>query len=192
MTFENKINKVHADWLNFASDYNNMPLFYDYTKYGQMFNKEMGCHIIRTVPSLNEEKHESEKRLTLAGIYLAVYLSGKNNNGVMNLPLYLDKCKQIMIEKNKQYGDAILNPKYFSITKEERECNLRGLINNKLNRIMNQTDDEDALGDLVNYIIFYQMLKNDELREKHSKAFFKSNKPKSVALKFIKNFFPIK
>jgi hypothetical protein len=60
----------------------------------------------------------------------------------------------LMVEKDRQYGNAVLNPKLFTIKEDEIGTVIRGLINNKLNRLIHQTDNEDAIADLLGYMIF--------------------------------------
>jgi hypothetical protein len=64
----------------------------------------------------------------------------------------------LMREKQRQYGDAVLNPYFYCLREHEIPTMVRGLINNKLNRLRNQTDKEDSLADLLGYFCFMWLL----------------------------------
>lgn len=78
----------------------------------------------------------------------------------------INKQKQLMIEKDRQYGNAVLNPKLFFIEENEIGTVIKGLINNKLNRLIHQTDNEDAVADLLGYMIFLYIYEESKSNEK--------------------------
>lgn len=75
----------------------------------------------------------------------------------------LEEIREILIYKNKKYGNSALEPiKIFSKTSSTE--NIKSRIDEKLNRIKNNTgdDDEDATTDLLGYLILLKISeKND-------------------------------
>lgn len=67
-----------------------------------------------------------------------------------------DKIKEMLLKKNNEYGDAIINPlRIFSSVDIFEQINVR--IDDKLSRIMNKNNKEikeDTLLDLIGYLIF--------------------------------------
>lgn len=67
-----------------------------------------------------------------------------------------DKIKEMLLKKNNEYGDAIINPlRIFSSADIFEQINVR--IDDKLSRIMNKSNKEikeDTLLDLIGYLIF--------------------------------------
>lgn len=146
MTFEEKINKVHDEWRCIVENIKETDITQDFCTFA--FNNYYNNKKILKSKNIHTMEY-------LIPIYLLLHIEFEN-------PLtYLLKCKNLMIEKNKQYGDAILNPELYLISRNERETNIRGLINNKLNRLVNQTDHEDSLMDLLNYFCFLKMIDDE-------------------------------
>ena len=75
-----------------------------------------------------------------------------------------DEVKNMLLEKNRKYGDAALNPIRIFATADTVE-QLKVRIDDKLNRFKNmQKDDtEDVVNDLIGYLI---LLKVAEERDK--------------------------
>ena len=70
-----------------------------------------------------------------------------------------DEVKEMLLEKNRKYGDSALNPKrIFSKASPMEQINVR--IDDKLSRICsNQLDDEeDAVFDLLGYLILKRIM----------------------------------
>ena len=66
----------------------------------------------------------------------------------------------MLISKNENYGDSVLNPnQIFSKASKIEQINVR--IDDKLNRIKNRTDDEDedVDGDLIGYLVLRKIAK---------------------------------
>lgn len=63
--------------------------------------------------------------------------------------------KKLLIEKNKKYGDAILNPFCFFSSKNIKHTVLSRL-DEKMSRLLNNTDgdDEDIFIDIMGYLYF--------------------------------------
>ena len=71
-----------------------------------------------------------------------------------------DEVKNILLEKNRKYGDSALNPKrVFSNASPIEQINVR--IDDKISRIMSAQDDdtEDAELDLIGYLILKRVAK---------------------------------
>ena len=69
-----------------------------------------------------------------------------------------DQIKQLLLEKNRKYGDSALNPiRIFSSADTTEQLKVR--IDDKLNRLKNlQADDqEDAITDLIGYLILLKV-----------------------------------
>lgn len=71
-----------------------------------------------------------------------------------------DEIKDILISKNRKYGDSALNPVSI-FYKGDNLDGLRVRIDDKLSRIANQQidEDEDAELDLIGYLVLYRVAK---------------------------------
>lgn len=81
----------------------------------------------------------------------------------MDVCLVLDEVTDMLVAKNRKYGDAALNPKQiFSSASPEELINIR--IDDKLSRIANkQTDeDEDPEWDLIGYLVLKRIARMRE------------------------------
>ncbi len=68
-----------------------------------------------------------------------------------------DQIVEMLLLKNQAYGDSALNPlRIFS--KADAEDGIKVRIDDKLSRIKNQgfDDSEDAIQDLIGYLILYK------------------------------------
>lgn len=71
-----------------------------------------------------------------------------------------DEIKELLLEKNRKYGDSAINPiRILSKSSNTEQILVR--IDDKLNRIKNaQTDeDEDVITDLIGYFVLYKVAK---------------------------------
>ena len=69
-----------------------------------------------------------------------------------------DNLKALLLEKNRKYGDAAVNPKrYFSKASAKEQILVR--LDDKLNRFINRQDDEDedVILDMLGYLILYRV-----------------------------------
>lgn len=69
-----------------------------------------------------------------------------------------DAVKELLLEKNRKYGDSALNPvRVFS--KSDTLEQIRVRLDDKLSRLRNQQndEDEDVISDLIGYLILYQV-----------------------------------
>lgn len=77
-----------------------------------------------------------------------------------------DEIKELLLEKNRKYGDSALNPtRIFAKSDSIEQIKVR--IDDKLNRLKNQQgdEDEDVVQDLIGYLVLLrvaQRLKEEE------------------------------
>ena len=76
-----------------------------------------------------------------------------------------DDIKELLINKNRKYGNSALNPcRVFSKASAVEQLLVR--IDDKLNRIMQGAgllaDDEDVVNDLIGYLVLLKIGMNDE------------------------------
>jgi hypothetical protein len=77
---------------------------------------------------------------------------------IKDLHIVLGKFRDLLVEKNRKYGDAALNPKQtFSQVNPIELINVR--MDDKLSRIRNRQndDDEDPEADLIGYLVLKQI-----------------------------------
>jgi hypothetical protein len=77
-----------------------------------------------------------------------------------------DELKELLLQKNKRYGDSALSPiRVFS--KSDNLEQIRVRLDDKLSRLRNAQDDEDedVITDLIGYLVLYKVAK---YREFHS------------------------
>jgi hypothetical protein len=80
-----------------------------------------------------------------------------------------DAIKQLLLAKNKKYGDSALNPtRIFSKSDEVEQLNVR--IDDKLSRILRGAglvdSDEDVIQDLIGYLILLKIAINRQKQDK--------------------------
>jgi hypothetical protein len=69
-----------------------------------------------------------------------------------------DELKELLLDKNRKYGDSALNPvRIFSQASTVEQLKVR--MDDKLSRLQNaQTDDdEDPVTDLIGYLVLYKV-----------------------------------
>jgi hypothetical protein len=69
-----------------------------------------------------------------------------------------DELKQLLLDKNRKYGDSALNPvRIFSKASTLEQLKVR--MDDKLSRLRNAADDEDEdpTTDLIGYLILYKV-----------------------------------
>lgn len=72
-----------------------------------------------------------------------------------------DEIKQLLIDKNRKYGDSAMNPvRIFSKSDSVEQLKVR--IDDKLNRLKNLQEDEteDTVTDLIGYLILLKIKLN--------------------------------
>ena len=77
-----------------------------------------------------------------------------------------DIVKEMLLEKNRKYGDSALTPvRLFSKSDPLEQIRVR--IDDKLSRIHNQQndEDEDVIDDLIGYLILYKVARVQQERD---------------------------
>lgn len=77
-----------------------------------------------------------------------------------HIAIVCDEIKQLLLEKNKKYGDSALNPnRIFSKASSVEQLLVR--IDDKLNRIQKGAgllaSDEDVIQDLIGYLVLLKI-----------------------------------
>lgn len=73
-----------------------------------------------------------------------------------------EQIKQLLLEKNRKYGDSAINPiRIFSKADTKEQIKVR--IDDKLNRLKNLQEDEteDVITDLIGYLILLKIKMNE-------------------------------
>ncbi len=76
-----------------------------------------------------------------------------------------DEIKELLLEKNRKYGDSALNPvRIFSKADTLEQIEVR--MDDKLSRIrtMDPSDTEDAFLDLIGYLVLHRVAKMQQAR----------------------------
>jgi hypothetical protein len=82
-----------------------------------------------------------------------------------DIAITCEKIKDLLLEKNRKYGDSALNPvRVFSKSDPLEQIRVR--LDDKLSRVRNeqQDEDEDVITDLVGYLILLQVAKMQQQR----------------------------
>ena len=69
-----------------------------------------------------------------------------------------DELKELLLDKNRKYGDSALNPvRIFSKASTLEQLKVR--MDDKLSRLRNaqDDDDEDPVTDLIGYLVLYKV-----------------------------------
>lgn len=79
-----------------------------------------------------------------------------------------DEIKDLLLEKNRKYGDSALQPvRIFSKASTLEQIKVR--MDDKLSRLRNAQDDEDedVTSDLIGYLILYKVALKQQRRIDH-------------------------
>jgi len=82
-----------------------------------------------------------------------------------------DAIRELLLEKNRKYGDSALNPvRVFSKASTLEQIKVR--LDDKLSRLKNAQDDEDedVTSDLIGYLILYKVALMQQRRVDHGVA----------------------
>lgn len=77
-----------------------------------------------------------------------------------DITLVCNQIRNLLLEKNRKYGDAALNPvRIFSKSDSLEQIKVR--IDDKLSRIRNaqNDEDEDVISDLIGYLVLFKVAK---------------------------------
>lgn len=118
------------------------------------------------------KEYENEiKRLIITLLFLVDLQNkdkDKNDDLQTSFKKYLKEISVFLIQKNKKYGNAALNPcRIFSKTNKIEQLLVR--CDDKLNRIKNRQndEDEDPIKDLIGYLILILVCVNIDNYEKN-------------------------
>jgi len=86
-----------------------------------------------------------------------------------------NEIKELLLEKNRKYGDSALNPIRI-LSKSDSVEQLKVRIDDKLNRLKNLQEDEteDTITDLIGYLI---LLKISMTKQEEISLFVRTSKP---------------
>jgi len=76
-----------------------------------------------------------------------------------------DDIKELLLDKNRKYGDSALNPvRIFSKASTLEQLKVR--MDDKLSRLRNaqDDDDEDPVTDLIGYLVLYKVARMQQKR----------------------------
>lgn len=82
----------------------------------------------------------------------------KINQTQIDIATTCDEIKELLLEKNRKYGDSALNPvRIFSKANVLEQLRVR--MDDKLSRLRNAQDDEDEdpTVDLIGYLVLYKV-----------------------------------
>ena len=76
-----------------------------------------------------------------------------------------EDMKKMLLQKNRQYGDSVLNPKrFFSQASQDEQIKVR--IDDKLNRLVLGNDslesDDDIIKDLIGYLTLLLVYRSEQ------------------------------
>jgi len=75
-----------------------------------------------------------------------------------DISLICDEIRELLLEKNRKYGDSALNPmRIFSKASTMEQLKVR--LDDKLSRLQNAQDDEDedVVSDLIGYLVLFKV-----------------------------------
>lgn len=83
----------------------------------------------------------------------------------VDIAIVCDEIKEMLLEKNRKYGDSALNPvRVFSKADPTEQIKIR--LDDKLSRLRNQQgdEDEDVILDLIGYLVLLRIAKHQQQR----------------------------
>lgn len=95
-------------------------------------------------------------------------MEGKVAQSQIDITVVCDEIKELLLEKNRKYGDSALNPvRIFSKASTLEQLKVR--MDDKLSRLRNAVDDEDedVIMDLIGYLILYRVAQMQQRRVDH-------------------------
>lgn len=84
-----------------------------------------------------------------------------------------DEIRELLLEKNRKYGDSALNPvRIFSRASTLEQLKVR--LDDKLSRMQNAQDDEDedVVSDLIGYLILFKVARKQQLNNASSRGMY--------------------
>jgi hypothetical protein len=92
----------------------------------------------------------------------------KVSQSQIDIATVCDEIKELLLEKNRKYGDSALNPvRIFSKASTLEQLRVR--MDDKLSRLRNAVDDEDedVIMDLIGYLTLYRVAQMQQRRVDH-------------------------
>jgi len=86
----------------------------------------------------------------------------------LDIATICDEIKELLLEKNRKYGDSALNPvRLFSQASPIEQLKVR--LDDKLSRIRNAQDDEDedVINDIIGYLVLLKVAQRQQRRVDH-------------------------
>ena len=87
----------------------------------------------------------------------------QENNFEVNIKKELSKIGEMLIDKNRKYGNSALEPlRVFSKASSKEQILVR--LDDKLSRLKNQQidEDEDVIDDLIGYLFLLKLATNEK------------------------------
>lgn len=87
----------------------------------------------------------------------------QENNFEVNIKKELSKIGEMLIDKNRKYGNSALEPlRVFSKASSKEQILVR--LDDKLSRLKNQQidEDEDVINDLIGYLFLLKLATNEK------------------------------
>lgn len=87
----------------------------------------------------------------------------QENNFEVSIKKELEKIGDMLIEKNRKYGNSALEPiRVFSNASSKEQILVR--LDDKLSRLKNQQidEDEDVINDLIGYLFLLKLATNEK------------------------------
>ena len=87
----------------------------------------------------------------------------QENNFEVSIKKELEKIGDMLIEKNRKYGNSALEPiRVFSKVSSKEQILVR--LDDKLSRLKNQQidEDEDVINDLIGYLFLLKLATNEK------------------------------
>ena len=87
----------------------------------------------------------------------------QENNFEVSIKKELEKIGDMLIEKNRKYGNSALEPiRVFSKASSKEQILVR--LDDKLSRLKNQQidEDEDVINDLIGYLFLFKLATNEK------------------------------
>lgn len=92
----------------------------------------------------------------------------KVSQSQIDIATVCDELKELLLEKNRKYGDSALNPvRIFSKCDPVEQIKVR--LDDKLSRICNQQtdEDEDVINDAIGYLVLLKVCRMQQRRVDH-------------------------
>ena len=101
----------------------------------------------------------------LSNLRKALELVDEMTESQLQIASMCEEMKDMLLQKNRQYGDSVLNPtRFFSHADQEEQIKVR--IDDKLNRLVQGNDslesDDDIIKDLIGYLTLLLVYRSQE------------------------------